>query len=139
LSNEVNIELVSGEGHIVFYEVGVSGLNQFPTATQVSVVLTDDKGGQTAMTFADFSQAEPGAPQLSSASLAGRKLTIKGNRFEGTLQVEINGVVVIEGTTASPRKAKLTGSPAALNLNAGANRVRIHNDQGWSNILVLNL
>jgi hypothetical protein len=139
LSNEVNIELVSGEGHIVFYEVALSGLNQFPTATQVSVVLTDDQGEQAAMAFADFSQAEPGAPQLNSASLAGRKMIIKGSRFEGTLQVEVNGVVVIEGTTASPRKVKLTGSPSALNLRGGANRVRIHNDKGWSNIFVLNL
>jgi hypothetical protein len=93
----------------------------------------------TAAAFADFSRAEPGAPQLTSASLAGRKLITKGSRFEGQLQVEINGVVVVEGMTESPKKARLTGSRLALNLSDGPNRVRIHNDKGWSNILVLNL
>jgi hypothetical protein len=55
------------------------------------------------------------------------------------LQVEINGVVIVEGTSGSPKKAKVTGTPSALNLSVGANRVRIRNDKGWSNILVLNL
>jgi hypothetical protein len=80
LSNEVSVDLVSGGGHVVFFEVTLSGLNQFPTATQVSVVLAEDQGEQTTTAFADFSQAEPGAPQLASASLSGRKLLINGNR-----------------------------------------------------------
>jgi hypothetical protein len=68
-------------------------------------------------------------------------MTLRLNGTVGTVQLEVNGVIV-----APPRKIKLNssrskmvvkGDSARLNMRQGDNRVRVRNNGAWSNITVV--
>jgi len=80
---------------------------------------------------------------LNSASYNGAKLTLKVRGAAESLALEINGRVV-----APPQKIKakaggsklmVTADVSQLALRSGANRIRMKNVNGWSNILIFNL
>jgi hypothetical protein len=85
--------------------------------------------------------ANPNAPTITSANYTGVKLKIKGKGFTGTLQVEINGLVVAPplGISSSGKKLIIKGDAAALNLHSGDNQIRILSDGLQSNTLALSL
>jgi hypothetical protein len=68
-------------------------------------------------------------PTISNVSYNGRKLQIKGKRFAGDVQVEINGVIVTSALTFSVnsagKKVQIKASQSALNLLSGTNQVRV--------------
>ncbi|HXG93227.1 MAG TPA: NF038122 family metalloprotease [Blastocatellia bacterium] len=121
----------------------VTSMNQFPAALKASVALTDSRTNRSGASTLDFSLADAGGPNMRSASYDGSSsMTIKGS-FSGTLQLEINGVIVapplrikVKGGGA---KLKIAGAPSELNLHAGANRVRVLSNSLRSNIIVLTL
>lgn len=117
------------------FNLQFAGVNSYPAATKVSLVLIDQQGNRSPGATADFSAADPGGPTLKSASYAG-KLSLKGSGFAGHLEIEINGVVVATRDNESNKKIKIGGSAAAFNIRSGDNRVRIKNGNLRSNILV---
>lgn len=124
----------------VNFTLRTSNLNAFPTAVKASLVLIDQRGNQSVPVIADFSQADPGGPTIritaSSESQSKTTLTFKGQGLIGQLRVEINGVIVVVGFNSSNGKVKVKGSPGALNLRRGFNRIRIHNGVLRSNIVL---
>jgi hypothetical protein len=123
-------------------KLGFPGMNARPEATAISLVLIDSRGNRSAPVTADFSAADPGGAKLSSASYSGGVLKLKGKRLSSDMQVEINGVLVAPPaalTSPSAKKLTLSGSPTALNIRAGANRIRVIGGGVRSNILVAGL
>jgi hypothetical protein len=120
--------------------VSFTGMGGVAEATKVSLVLIDSRGNRSPAALADFSGGDPGAVRLKQASYDGERLLIKGKRLTGDIQVEINGVIVAPpaGFSVSPNGKKLTigGSSAALNIHAGANRVRLISGGLRSSLLV---
>lgn len=88
-------------------------------------------------------QNTDGAPNISKVSFSGTKLVIKGSGFKGVIQVEINGQIVSStlnvGVNDSGSKIKIKASPGALNLNAGANQLRVISDGLASNTVSIEL
>lgn len=91
----------------------------------------------------DLGKGESGGLTLNSACFQGSKLTLKVRGLTANLALEINGYVV-----APPRKLKVKGSgnklvingdAGQLNLQRRANRIRVKNASGWSNILILSM
>jgi hypothetical protein len=117
------------------FNLDVAGLNGFPAATKVGLVLIDQQGNQSASVTADFSEADSGGPTVRSASYAG-KLKIKGSGLIGQLEIEINGVVVATKENEANKKIKIGGSTLTLNIRPGDNRIRVRNGNLRSNILV---
>jgi hypothetical protein len=121
----------------------VTGLNSAPAATKASLVFIDSQGNRSSAAAGDFSQADPGGPDLKTASFNGETMTIKGSGFGGALELEVNGQVVAPPrkikVKGSGKKLKINGSQSDLNLRAGPNRVRITNGTLRSNLFVLTL
>jgi hypothetical protein len=121
----------------------VTGLNSAPAATKASLVFIDSQGNRSSAAAGDFSQADPGGPDLKTASFNGETMTIKGSGFGGSLELEVNGQVVAPPrkikVKGSGKKLKINGSQSDLNLRAGPNRVRITNGTLRSNLFVLTL
>ena len=124
-------------------QLTVSGLNALPTARLVRAVLIDRAGNRSAEAVVDLGKGESGGLALTSASFTSPKLTLKVVGSSTDVKVEINGRVV-----APPRKIKLNGPGSKLTikgdagqlmLQRGANRIRVKNSNGWSNIFVLNI
>ena len=118
----------------------INGLSGLPTAWRASVVVVDRAGARSPEVTADFSKADSGALSVTNAAFTGAQLTLKARGLAEGLAVEINGRVV-----APPQKIKIKGAgnkliiagdALQLALRAGANRVRVRNVNGWSNILI---
>jgi hypothetical protein len=123
------------------FTLGVSGLEQFPTATVASLVLQDAAGGVSEEQRADFGQADPGGPQIASASFRRRakRLKLVGSGFvPRRTRVEVNGVT-LSRTVKVKRGSRATvrGGARALGLQAGPNRIRLLTDGARSNIVVV--
>jgi hypothetical protein len=123
------------------FTLNVSNMQNFPSALTASLVLVDSKGNKSAPVTADFSKADPGGAQITSASFdsGAGLLSIKGSGFAAPIQLESNGTtpnvrIKIKGGGS---KLKIAGSSADLNLLSGANRIRIVINGLRSNILVL--
>jgi len=132
--------VVIDSGHSIRIEsqLSIGGLNSIPAAVRASLVLIDRDGNRSPEATVDFSRAEAGGLTVSSASFDGSRLTIKTSGLAENLEIEINGRVV-----APPRAIKVKGSggklivkgdASQLGLQRGANRVRVKNARGWSNI-----
>ncbi|HJQ22658.1 MAG TPA: NF038122 family metalloprotease [Blastocatellia bacterium] len=133
----------TGSAAAVETQFTMSGLGGLPTAWRASVVAIDRAGTRSAEATVDFSKADSGALSLTGASFTGAQLTLKAKGLAESLAVEVNGRIV-----APPQKIKvkgagnkfiISGDATQLALRPGANRVRVRNTNGWSNILILNL
>ena len=82
-------------------------------------------------------------PTIKNASYNGRKLKIKGKKFKGELQVEINGLVLaatIElDVNSSGKKLEIKASQSVLNLLSGTNQVRVISNGVASNTFTFTL
>lgn len=130
----------SGNSNRIESQLSIGGLSAIPTALRATLLLTDRDGNRSPEATVDFGQPDAGGLMVSGASFDGSRLTIKTNGLAQNLEVEINGRVV-----APPRGIKLKGSAGKLivkgdggqlGLLRGANRIRVKNIRGWSNILV---
>lgn len=83
------------------------------------------------------------APTIKNASFNGRKLKLKGKKFTGTLQVEINGLVLDSSieldANSSGKKLEIKASQSALNLLSGTNQVRVIGNGVASNTFAFTL
>ncbi|HYL99684.1 MAG TPA: hypothetical protein VEZ90_12075 [Blastocatellia bacterium] len=132
-----------GSATNLIFLLQVNDMNPLPTASVASVVIIDDAGNRSAPVNVDFGRADPDAPRLRNITRNSRgKLVITGKGgFSGSLQLEINGVIVapplplrkISGTTLT-----VNGSNSALNLSSGPNRVRVFSGNFKSNSFVFN-
>lgn len=117
-----------------------TGMGGVAEATQVSLVLIDSRGNRSAAVSADFSAGDPGAVKLKRASYDGTRLLIKGKRLTADTQVEINGVIVAPpasfNVSSNGKKLTIEALSAALNIHAGANRVRLIDGGLRSSLLV---
>ncbi len=113
-----------------------------PTAAKVSVVAIDGDGIESAPTVLDFSVAEPGGGNITAVKHNGKKLTITGTGFTGTLTVEVNGVIVAPPISIKIKgggtKLNIKGSAATLGLVTGTNRIRVSSNGAFSNLFYLN-
>lgn len=111
-------------------------------ATKVSVVAVDNKGNTSAATVLDFGQAEPGGGSITSATFNGKRLTINGSGFGGTVTVEVNGVVVAPPlnpkVNGAGTKVKVKANAATLGLRSGPNRIRVSTNGAFSSVSILN-
>jgi hypothetical protein len=123
----------------VSFTLTITNLRLFPLAVQALLILTDDQGQTSNSVITRFSQADPGGPTLSEATLIGKKLKIKGNGLDGNVELEINGEIVVEGFNANRKKLTAKGSAESLNLQSGFNRLRIRKDGLWSNIYLFEM
>jgi hypothetical protein len=135
-----SVAIISGGSTLLESQLSIAGLSAERTATGARLVLIDRDGNSSPEVIVDFSRAEAGGLTIKSASFDGSRLTIKTSGVVENLEVEINGVVV-----APPRAIKVKGSggkvivkgdAGQLGLGNGANRIRIRNTRGWSNILI---
>jgi hypothetical protein len=140
IGQQSSIAIVSGDSIRIESQLSISGLSMMPTAKSAALVLIDRAGNRSPEAIVDFSRAEAGGLTVKSASFDGSRLTIKTSGAVESLEVEINGRVV-----APPRAIKVKGSggklivkgaAAQLGLQSGANRIRVKNNRGWSNILI---
>jgi hypothetical protein len=117
-----------------------TGMGGVAEATQVSVVLIDSRGNRSPAVSADFSGGDPGAVKLKQASYDGTRLLIKGKRLTADIQVEINGVIVAPpasfSVSSNGKKLTIVAPSSALNIHAGANRVRLISGGLRSSLLV---
>lgn len=83
----------------------------------------------------------PAAPTITNVIYNGVKLKIKGKGFSGTVQVEINGVVVAPplDLSLSGKKLQIKADATSLNLQTGANQIRVLNNGVQSNTFALSL
>jgi hypothetical protein len=123
--------------------VVIDQMSALPAAVRASIILVDAEGSRGAASVADFTRAQAGGLTLTAVSFGGRKLTIKASGAVDDLELEVNGRIV-----APPRKIKPNGSGSKLtikgdalqlNLRVGANRIRVRNSRGWSNIFILDI
>jgi hypothetical protein len=117
------------------------GLISLPTARKAVVVLTDGAGNRSAAAVVDFGAGQPGGIDITGASYSGSKLKLRVKGLATELQLEINGRIIERKIKVNGSQTKFTikGSTSALALQPGANRVRVRNVNGWSNIVVLTL
>ena len=122
------------------FTLTVNNMQNFASAVKASLVLSDAQGGKSAAFVSDFSQADPGGPQITTASFDPSGLmTVRGNGFATPIQLESNGTIVnvrikIKGGGG---KLKIPASASDLNLVSGANRIKIFVNGLRSNIFVL--
>lgn len=130
----------SGDSIRTESQLSIGGLSVIPTAVRARLVLIDRDGNRSPEATVDFGRAEAGGLTVSSASFDGSRLTLKTSGVAENLEVEINGRVV-----APPRAIKIKGSggklivkgdTGQLGLQPGANRIRLKNTRGWSNIFI---
>ncbi len=135
--------LNSGESTRIQSQLAIIGLSALPTARLAGVVLIDRAGNRSAAALVDLGKGEPGGLTLRSASFTGSKLTLKVSGLAASLELEINGQVI-----SPPRRIKVKGSGKKLVINGnssqmalqqGANRIRVKNANGWSNILIFSM
>lgn len=83
------------------------------------------------------------APTIKSASFNGKKLKIKGKKFNGELQVEVNGLILDSAlelnVNNSGKKLEIKASQSILNLLSGANQVRVISNGVASNAFAFTL
>jgi len=117
-------------------------IGSVPTVTKVSVTATDGDGIVSAPTVLDFSVAEPGGGNITSVKHNGKKLTITGTGFTGTLALEVNGVIVAPPIAIKIKsggaKLNIKGNNATLGLVTGTNRIRVSSNGAFSNLVFLN-
>jgi hypothetical protein len=69
------------------------------------------------------------APTIKNISFNGKKLKITGKKFNGEIQVEINGLVLAStlelNVNSSGKKLQIKASQSVLNLLSGSNQVRV--------------
>jgi pseudomonalisin len=123
----------------VGFGVNISGLDQLPSAENVTIILTDKYGQQSGPMSANFARADPGGPTLTSATLGGKKLVLQGSGFAGKLGLEVNGVLVKTKAGATDTTKTFKGTEVALNLHSGVNRIRVELGGLFSNIFLLQL
>lgn len=121
------------------FQLAITNLSQFPTAVEALLTLIDSQGNNSEGFSSRFNQSAPGGPVLSSVSLNGKKLRIKGNGLSGSIEIEINGIIVADGPNLSGKKVILKGTPSSLNLRSGPNRVRVCKSTLWSNIFIVDM
>ncbi len=135
--------VVTGSGGSVQSEsqISIGGLKMMPLALSAKLVLVDSDGNRSPEATVDFGRAEPGGLTLRNASFDESRLTIKISGGAESPEVEINGLIVapplaikVKGSGA---KLIIKGDAGQLGLQSGANRIRVKNSRGWSNILVL--
>lgn len=121
-------------------QLSIGGLGALPAAVRATLVLVDRDGNKSPEASVDFSRPDPGGLVVNSATFDGSRLTIKTTGLMENLEVEINGRVVAPPrgikTKASGGKLIVKGDDRQLGLLRGANRIRVKNIHGWSNILV---
>src|SRR5262249_50131464 len=85
------------------------------------------------------SLSDASGPTINNIVYTGAKLKIKGKNFSGTLQVEINGVVIAPplDINASGKKLIIKADAATLNLHSGDNQVRVLSGSASSNTFAL--
>ena len=131
----------SGDSIRIESLLSIAGLSAVPQAASAGLVLVDRDGNRSPEAIVDFSRAEAGGLMVSSASFDGSRLKIKTSGFAENVEVEINGRVVAPPraikTKASSGKLVVKGDAGQLGLLPGANRIRVKNNRGWSNILIL--
>ena len=124
----------------VTLELEAGDLAAFRTAMQADVTLFDDRGNASETVRVNFGDPDTGGPSIGTLSYNGKKMKVTGSSFSGTVRLEVNGVL----TSATVKvkgggtKLNLKGTPAALGLEAGPNRVRFVANNLRSNIFVLN-
>ena len=138
----LSLAVDSGNLTRVESELKIVGLNGYPGSVRATLVLIDRDGNRSPEAICNFGRADAGGLAVNSASFDDARLTVKTSGLVESLAVEINGIVV-----APPRGIKIKGSGklivkgdgGQLGLRPGANRIRVKNSYGWSNILVLNI
>lgn len=123
----------------VSFWIAISGLSDFPTGVQAMLTLIDRDGNTSTPFVAGFDQSDVGGPSLNSVILNGKKLKVKGKGLDGSIALEINGVIVATGINENAKRVIVKGSPFSLNLRSGPNRIRARKDGLWSNIYILDL
>ena len=135
--------LNSGSSTQIQSQLLISGLSAIPTARRASIILISGSGNRSPEATVDFSGPEAGGLTVIDASFDGSKLTLNTRGLAPNLELEINGAVV-----APPRKIKVNrsgkkltikGDADQLALKPGANRIRVKNVNGWSNIIILTI
>jgi hypothetical protein len=138
-SEEVDLQV--GATQSFDYSFQVSGLGTMTTAIHAGLFLIDADGNQSVLAKVQFDTAEQGGPNLTKGSFKASKnaLKITGTGFDGTLRLEVNGVLFGSPVTANRTgtKIKVNGSAAALGFRSGLNRVRILSDGLHSNIVLV--
>lgn len=123
-------------------QLTITGLGAIPTASRAAVVLIDHAGNRSAETVVDFGKAETGGLTLQGASFDGAKLKLNARGAATNLELEINGQLVAPPkkikTNGSGSKITIKGRAEQLALKPGANRIRLKNINGWSNIFIFN-
>jgi hypothetical protein len=132
-----------GVGATEPFSVELSDMSRFAEAVAIAFTVIDSKDNRSNIEEADFSGGDAGGPKLSSVSFKRDKLTVKGKRFTGAIQLEINGTLVGESSSlqanSSGKKLVVSASSQELNLRNGANRVRVICDGLRSNILIVDM
>ncbi|MEW6206958.1 MAG: NF038122 family metalloprotease [Acidobacteriota bacterium] len=112
-------------------------------AQQAAVVLADRTGNRSARVRIDFGRPDAGGLTLTGASFTGSKLKLKARGIAIDLELEINGQIVAPPlrikANGSGSKLTIKGNRDQLALRQGANRVRVKNVNGWSNIFILTI
>ena len=115
-------------------------MSAIPTALHASLILIDRDGNRSPEVTVDFSRPEAGGLIVSSATFDGERLTIRTSGVAENLEVEINGRVVAppQGikVKGSGSKLSIKGDATRLGLQRGANRIRVKNAHGLSNIFI---
>lgn len=123
-------------------QLAITGLSAIPKALQAAVVLIDRAGNRSAEAIVDFGKAEAGGLTLLDASFDGAKLKLNARGVATNLELEINGQVVAPPgkikTNGSGSKITIKGRAEQLALKREANRIRVKNINGWSNIFIFN-
>jgi hypothetical protein len=141
LGRSAEVDLQVGPAQTFDFSFQVSGLGAITTATRAGVFLIDADGNQSVLAKIPFDEAEEGGPRVTKGAFKAAKsaLKITGRGFDGTLRLEINGVLYGSPVTANGAgtKIKITGTAGALGLRSGLNRVRILSDGLHSNIVLV--
>ena len=121
-------------------QLSIGGLSAVPTALRASLILIDRDGNRSPEVTVDFSRPEAGGLTVVGASFDGSRLTLNTRGLAESLEVEINGHLVAppRGIKVKGSGGKLTikGDASQLGLQRSANRIRVKNIRGWSNILI---
>jgi kumamolisin len=156
LQGQLDVTLEDGNGQTVFDTGGVptnfssasrsnflyqiSTMASYPTAVSASVVVITGQNTRSSPVSANFGNADSGGPSITRVTFNSGVLQLVGGTFEGSLQLQVNGVQV-----APPAKIKIKGggsklkiaaSDKSLNLNSGPNRIRMIDNGLRSNIFV---
>jgi hypothetical protein len=138
---QTSFTIDSGSSDWIESQISLAGMAASPTAVAATIVLIDRAGNRSAQAVADFSRVETGALNVSGGSFNGSKVTLKVSGQLTNLEVEINGLIISPPqktkVNASGNKLTIKGDAQQLGLRQGANRIRVRNSSGWSNIFVL--